>query len=478
MAQVSFEVSTGKEKLDVECVKLFLVFEEEIENKILELENAQEQNDIHNKCEEINKYLQEHKYSHNECYQDPFRSYVKDIENEANILLSESSKYSQYCKCLTSKDEECTKPKGIAEELGKENGNPLSEELPANKSNQTASSCNIKSCEDTSSEYKALPDAKQTNIHEHSTHSAKITSEPPEETTVVVDHPIVSTVSEFEKEHSNIKEEKDCSSKGLSSSIHSTTEGSESHPSITSSKTNVLHTSNSTVTSEAYITGIRNTNFGKSLSHYKNGHCELNKNKVSKDSDENMITIHLLDCKSEDAEYIISEDNNHEVNDITANSQISHHTDTSLPNPPNKGVIKSQKVTSTERHQLSEEMKINDQLQSSGLNFLEKKEEEDTGVLSNRGSSNHDTSNKHAQGDQTDHTSHEEATKNEISNENILNKDSDSKEEQDIIDIEHTVISTPPEEPPLRMYITIIAIILGGILFFAFLLKVKINLLY
>ncbi|KMZ83042.1 hypothetical protein PVIIG_04607 [Plasmodium vivax India VII] len=513
MVEVFFEVPTGRGKLDDNgCIELFFVIEAEIENKIRELEKTQEKSHIHPKCQEIHKYLQEQKNSHNECYQGSFKSYVTDIEKEANTLLSKSSVYSEYCMSSTSKDEERTKLKGKTVELGKEKGNTVPENLPAERSSQTTAHCTGKPCKGESSENQALSIANPTDSHESLTGIAQITSRPSEGTAVIVDSPSgAPTVSELGKERSYTCKEASCPSKDLSSSGHSTTEGSESHLSTPSSKTNVLHIPNPTVTYEDYIGDISNAIFPKSLTHYKNGPCELNIDKDSMDINENLTDIKLLDCGTEDAKYTISEDNNHEASDITANSQISLRADIPLSSPPNGRDIKFPKVTFPEDHQLSEKMKTTEQLQSYQLKSLEEEKAKVTGALNNRGTSNHqempdrtikspfqrrgndgnhllnfriynsanyDTSQKHVQPTHTYHTSYQETTKNEISAGNILNKDPHSMEEQDVIDIEHTELNTPLEEPSLKNYITMIAMILGGILFCALLSKVKINLLY
>ncbi|CAG9485537.1 unnamed protein product [Plasmodium vivax] len=506
MVEVYFEVPTGRGKLDDNgCIELFFDIEEEIKKKIGELDITQGENHIHPKCQEIDKYLQEQKNSHNECYQGSFKSYVTDIEKKTNALLSESSVYSQYCKSLTSKDEELTKLKGKTVELGKEKGNPVPENLPAERSSQTTAHCKGKPCKGESSENQALSVANPTDSHEPSTGSAQITSRPSEGTAVIVDSPSAApTASEFGKGRSDTCKETSCPSKGLSSSDHSTTEGSESHLSTSSSKTNVLHIPNPTVSSEDYIADISNTIYRKSLTHYKNGHCELNKDKDSKDSNENFITINLLDCRTEDAEYTITEDNNPEAYGIYANSPIRLHTDTPLPNPPNEGDINFPKVTFPERHELSDGMNTTEQLHSSQLKSIEEERAEFKGALNNQGVSNHqeisditmkspfqrrgndgthlhnfriynsvnyDTSQKHVQPTHTYHTSYEENTKNDIRDGYILNKDSYPMGEQGIIDIEDTELSTPLEEPSLKNYITIIAMILGGILFCALLSK-------
>ncbi|CAI7717819.1 PIR protein [Plasmodium vivax] len=506
MVEVYFEVPTGRGKLDDNgCIELFFDIEEEIKKKIGELEITQGENHIHNKCQEIDQYLQKQKNSHNECFQDSFKIYVTDIEKEANALLSESSVYSQYCKSLTSKDEELTKLKGKTVELGKEKGNPVPENLPAERSSQTTAHCKGKPCKGESSENQALSVANPTDSHEPSTGSAQITSRPSEGTAVIVDSPSAApTASELGKGRSDTCKETSCPSKGLSSSDHSTTEGSESHLSTPSSKTNVLNIPNPTITSEDYIGDISNTIFRKSLPHYTNAHCELNIDKGSKDSDGNFTTIKLLDCGTENAEYTISKNNNYEDYDITANSQTSFQTDIPLSSPSNEGDMQFQKVTSPERHHLSQGMKTTEQPQSYQPESLEEGKAKVTQALNNRGASkrqempdktiesffqrhhnagthfqslstynneNHDTLPTHVRTAQSYDTSYKEATQNGISAGYILNKDSYPRGEQGSIDIEDTELSTPLEEPSLKMYTTIIAMILGGILFFALLSK-------
>ncbi|GAB69567.1 hypothetical protein PCYB_003160 [Plasmodium cynomolgi strain B] len=162
MVDVYFEVSTENGKLDKNgCIVLFLDIQDNIKNKINELEKIQGENQIHEKCQEIDKYLKEQNHSHNECYQDSIKIIVASTEQETNNLLSQSNVYSKYCKCLISKDEECTEPKVETEELGKEKGKYEPEQLPEEKSNQATSSCNAMNIQQTVQKLHQKPQKKQ-----------------------------------------------------------------------------------------------------------------------------------------------------------------------------------------------------------------------------------------------------------------------------------------------------------------------------
>ncbi|GAB69505.1 hypothetical protein PCYB_002540 [Plasmodium cynomolgi strain B] len=403
MVEVFFEVPTGKEKSDKNsCIELFFDIQDGIKNKIRELEKTQGKNDIDKKCQEIDKYLQEQKDSHNECYQDSIKSFVTYIDQETRNILSKYSKYSQYCKCLTSTIEECTKPNVETEELGKENGNPVSERLTVENSNQTASICNGKPCIIRYSENQELPVTNHTSSHEHSTDSAKITSKPSEGINVMVNPPsAVSSACEVYRDYSDTSKGTGCPSKDMSSSGHSTSEGSEAHPTIPSSVSDSVNKYNSTYISQEYVAGLININ--SKTHNSENTQCEVTNDQHTTDGSEYTVIIKLRDCKSENITYTILENSNnkslHPCNNT--NCGESHlHINEDGSNNPNREDQQNNAIT---RNSLGKGLNSGNGIVSSGDSVLE----------------------------ETD---------------------------------------TIPEKPPLKMYITIIAMILGGIFLFAFLL--------
>ncbi|KNA02417.1 hypothetical protein PVNG_05038 [Plasmodium vivax North Korean] len=511
MAEVFFEVSKRKEKLDKDgCVVLFFDIEEEIKKKIGELEITQGENHIHNKCQEIDKYLQEQKNSHNECYQGSFKRYVRDIEKEANALLSESSVYSQYCKSLTSKDEELTKLKGKTVELGKEKGKLASEKLPAEKSRQTISSCNGQTCKDESSENTAFPVAHQTDDPEHSTGSAQITSRPSEGTIVIIDSPSAGpTVSELKKERSDTCKEKGCPSEDLPSSGHSTTEGSEARPSIPYSETDSVNRYNSTFISQEYIAGLKTIH--SKIHNRENTQCDATKDQYTTDGSDDPVIIKLHDCKNENIAYTILENRNNETHRTLDNSQNKFQRDVPLSQSPGGRQTIYEKSTFPETQKILEQIQTKEELgpvqpqllDNGKLNIGESSDLQITAdhqvtvepsgnvvpqVLygskspfkSRRICDNANCGEPHLYINEygSAHPNGEYQKNNAFTMEGLgeaLNSGNGIVSSGDLMS---EATDTVQEEPSLKNYITIIAMILGGILFCALLSKVKINLLY
>ncbi|KMZ95942.1 hypothetical protein PVMG_04016 [Plasmodium vivax Mauritania I] len=511
MVEVYFEVPTGKEKLDTSaCVDIYFNFIDDINYKIAELEKTQGENHIHNKCQEIDQYLREHKYNHNECYGDNFKRYVRNLEGEANTLLSKSSVYSEYCMSSTSKDEERTKLKGKTVELGKEKGNTVPENLPAERSSQTTAHCTGKPCKGESSENQALSVANPTDTPEPSTGSATITSRPSEGTTVIVDSPSAeSTTSELEKERSGTCKEKGCPSEDLQSSGHSTTEGSEARLTMPSSVSGSVKEHNSAFFPQKYVAGLKTIYSKPHNREYT--HCEATKDQYKTDGSEDTVIIKLHDCKNENIAYTILENPNNKTQNSLYNSQIMLQPVALLPQSPGREQTLSEKSTFPEKQKFPEPIQTKEDLgyaqpqlsvygklnipESSNLKIISDHQvtvEQSGNVvphvqdgsksplerLRTCDNTNCRKSHLYINEDESSHPNGEYQQNNAFTM-NSLGETLNSG--NGIVSSGNSMFEAtdaPPEEPSLKMYTTIIAMILGGILFFALLSKVKINLLY
>ncbi|KMZ89582.1 hypothetical protein PVBG_03303 [Plasmodium vivax Brazil I] len=490
MVEVYFEVPTGKEKLDTSaCVDIYFNFIDDINYKIAELEKTQGENHIHNKCQEIDQYLREHKYNHNECYGDNFKRYVRNLEGEANTLLSKSNVYSQYCISSTSKGEEHTKPKVATEELGEEKGKPASERPPVKNPSQRTSSCS----------------ANQTDGPGSSTGSATITSRFSEGTTVTANSPsAVSAASELDKDHSDAYKGKDSTLKEVSAAYHLKTEESESHTNTPSPQSISFQNSNSTVNLEEYTSDLRS--FAKKyIINYKNDACTDSKGKSHDDSNEENFIVKLTDCTNEDVEYTIRANSDHENDRAAESFQTNRNYDIPPLEPHNKGhtlmgdsyLIPSKKILENgestgqiEYAQVQipgkgqetpqEPSYIRQTLHNEQPIFLQEKERVkcSSNNLHTCNEINYKESHKNLHAAGSDIHSVAEPKGNGIAVKYFNNAlDSNTGIANNGYSILETT-DTVPEEPSLKMYTTIIAMILGGILFFALLSKVKISILY
>ncbi|KMZ82940.1 hypothetical protein PVIIG_06213 [Plasmodium vivax India VII] len=511
MAEVYFEVSKRKEKLDQDgCIELFFDIEEEIKKKIGELEITQGENHIHPKCQEIDQYLQKQKNSHNECFQDSFKIYVTDIEKEANTLLSKSSVYSKYCISSTSKGEEHTKPKVATEELGEEKGKPASERTPVKNPSQRTSSCSGKPCKDESSENPPLPVANQTDGPGSSTGSATITSRPSEGRTVTVNSPSAeSTTYEIEKEPSGTCKEKGCPSEDLPSPGHSTTEGSEARPTVPSSVSGSVNEYNSAFIPQKYVAGLKTIH---SKTHNReNTQCEATEDQYTTNGSDDPVIIKLHDCKNENIEYTILENPNNKTQSALDNSQIILQPDALLLQSPRRQQTISEKSTFPEKQKFPEPIQTKDKLgyalpQLSDYGKLNIEELPDLQITSDhhvtvkqsgnsfphvlegsksplksvhtRDDTDYEESNLYINEDGSGHPNGEYQQNNAFTR-NSLGETLNSG--NGIVSSEGSMFEAADaslEGPSLKNYITMIAMILGGILFCALLSKVKINLLY
>ncbi|SCA59814.1 hypothetical protein PVC01_000026800 [Plasmodium vivax] len=112
-----YAVST--ELTEYDCIDLYLEIKDELEKKILEFNGTKDEN-ILNKCAELDNYLNAKRLSYKKCDKYDVAKYTLNIENDIKNLLGKSAKYPK-CSTKTIPDSESDKLNSETNQLCKSN---------------------------------------------------------------------------------------------------------------------------------------------------------------------------------------------------------------------------------------------------------------------------------------------------------------------------------------------------------------------